>query len=86
MGRIGKDFPDCPAAWHAITAGNADALGWKDAGRLQVGAAADLVVVQPTIDWLGAAVDPLSMLMFSWDDRWVRQTMLRGRIALESTL
>jgi guanine deaminase len=76
---IGDDYPDCSAAWYAITAGNADALGWGDAGRLRAGAAADLLVIDPTIDWLDAA-DPLSMLMFAWDDRWLKRTMLRGRL------
>lgn len=76
---IGDSYPDCSEAWYAITAGNADALGWDDAGRLRAGAAADLLVIEPTIDWLGSAVDPLSKLMYAWDDRWVQRTMLRGR-------
>lgn len=78
---IGDNCPDPSEAWHAITAGNADSLGWADAGRLRVGAAADLLVIEPTIPWLDAAVDPLSMLMFAWDDRWLKKTMLRGVFA-----
>ncbi len=76
---LGESHPDAAAAWHLITRGNADALGWKDAGRLEVGATADLLVIEPTIDWLGGDVDPLSMLMFAWDDRWLRRTIVRGR-------
>ncbi len=76
---IGDDYPDGSAAWYAITAGNADALGWTGAGRLRVGAAADLLVIEPSIAWLNSAVDPLSMLTFAWDDRWLKRTMLRGR-------
>jgi guanine deaminase len=77
---LGGDHPDAAAAWHAITAGNADALGWADAGRLKAGAAADLLVVEPSIPWLDSPVDPLSMLMFAWDDRWLKRTMLRGQL------
>ena len=65
-------------AWHAITAGNADALGWSDAGRLRAGGAADLLVIEPTIAWQEGTVDPLAMLMFAWDDRWLKTTVLRG--------
>ncbi|MFK8112982.1 MAG: amidohydrolase family protein [Rubripirellula sp.] len=76
---VSDSFPDAATAWHAITAGNADVLGWKDAGRLQAGNAADLLVIEPSIDWQSGSVDPLSMLMFAWDDRWLKQTVLRGR-------
>ena len=75
---IDDEIPDAAAAWHAITAGNADALGWQDAGRLQVGASADVVVIEPDIPWLDSPVDPLAKLMFAWDDRWVSRTFLRG--------
>ncbi|MDB4540317.1 amidohydrolase family protein [bacterium] len=76
---IGADFPTAAEAWHRITAGNSDALGWPEVGRLRVGASADLLVVEPDIPWLTSRVDPLAMLMFGWDDRWIRQTMVRGK-------
>lgn len=61
--------------WWQITAGNADALGWKDAGRIAVGAAADLVVIDSD--------QPLtpSSLMYGFDDRWIRATICEGRVA-----
>lgn len=74
-------FPDAATAWHMITAANADRLGWQDAGRIRVGATADLVVIRPNASWLKGSVDPLSRLMFAWDDRWIERTYLRGRIA-----
>ncbi len=77
---IGDSFPTAAEAWHAITAGNAEALGWLDAGRIAVGGAADLVVVKPTIPWLDGMSDPLGRLMFGWDDRWVQTTMARGKV------
>jgi len=76
---IGDVYPSAAEAWHGITAGNADHLGFRDAGRLQVDAPADLVMVKPDIAWQTGAVDPLSMLMFAWDDRWIRTVMLRGQ-------
>lgn len=77
---LGDQPPAAAAAWHAITAGNADRLGWADAGRLQAGAVADLVIIQPDIPWLDPPVDPLARLMFAWDDRWIVQTLLQGRV------
>ena len=78
---IDKEIPDAASAWHAITAGNADALNWNDAGRLVAGAPADLVVIEPDIAWLESPTDSLSNLMFAWDDRWIKQTWLQGRLA-----
>jgi len=75
--------PTARHAWHQITAGNADTLGWTDTGRIEVGAAADLLIIQPDVAWL-QAIDPLSFLMFSWDDRWIRQAYLRGRLQYDA--
>jgi guanine deaminase len=76
---LGDPPPPAAAAWHGITAGNADRLGWADAGRLRPGAVADLVIIRPDIPWLEPPVDPLARLLFSWNDRWIEQTLLRGR-------
>lgn len=69
-------------AWHAVTAGNASALGWPDGGRIEAGCPGDLVVVEPAVGLgAGLANDPLSAMLFGWDDRWVQATLLRGRVA-----
>lgn len=78
---IGDTFPSAAEGWYSITAGNADVLGWHDAGRLAVGNAADLVVVKPDMPWLGGASDPLARLMFGWDDHWIDATIVGGRVA-----
>lgn len=75
---IGENYPTPSQAWYQITAGTADVLGWQDAGRIAQGNPADLLVIQPDIAWLDSSVDPLAMLMFAWDDRWLSKTMLRG--------
>ncbi|MEM1107559.1 MAG: amidohydrolase family protein [Planctomycetota bacterium] len=76
-------LPTAAEAWWQITTGNAEALGWSDAGELRPGVSADLVVVQPDIPWqisgLDHGVDPLARLMWAWDDRWVERTIVRGR-------
>lgn len=77
---IGREFPNASEAWYQITAGNADVLGWQDAGRLRKGNPADIVIAQPDLPWLDGQVDPLSMLMFAWDDRWIKHVMLLGNV------
>ncbi|TWU35827.1 Guanine deaminase [Novipirellula aureliae] len=72
-------IPSASSAWYDITAGAADALGWSDVGRLQSGCRADVLVIEPDIKWIDSPVDPLSMLMFAWDDRWIKRTYLRGQ-------
>ncbi|MEM7625037.1 MAG: amidohydrolase family protein [Planctomycetota bacterium] len=93
MVEAAASFADLPAgqlpaaaqAWWQITAGNAGALGWGDAGRLAAGAAADVLVIEPDIPWLSAeripGVDPLAVLLFAWDDRWIKRTLIQGRVA-----
>lgn len=82
-------IPTASEAWWQITAGNADALGWADGGRIEPGAEADLVLLEPDID-LGHDPDAeaenrqnpaLARLLYAWDDRWVRRTLLRGDVA-----
>ena len=73
-----RSVPSGPQAWHQITAGNAATLGWHDVGTLRPGASADVVVVRPDIPWRSARC-PLSTLMWSWDDRWVHETILQGK-------
>ncbi|MCA9136271.1 MAG: amidohydrolase family protein [Planctomycetales bacterium] len=79
-----SSVPNAAEAWYQITTGNADALGWTDVGRIASGMSADLCVIEPDIPWRSAQ-DPLSALMFAWDDRWIRQTILRGQVQYQST-
>lgn len=37
------------------------------------------LVIRPDIPWTEGPVDPLSRLLFSWDDRWMAEVFLRGR-------
>lgn len=73
-------------AWSQITRRNAEVLGWSDSGSLAVGACADLVVIDPTRgpaaqpEWR-KAIDPLSLLLYSFDERWISHTLVQGRVA-----
>lgn len=73
-------LPTAAEAWWQITAGNAAALGWNDCGKLAVGAEADLVIARPNFAWQHAP-DPLAVLLYAWDDRWLKQTVLAGKVA-----
>jgi guanine deaminase len=76
---LGDDFPTAAEAFFAITQGNADLLGWSDTGRIHPGALADLVLIEPNCQWRYGGADPLSRVLFSWDDRWIRGVWLRGK-------
>ena len=75
---VGDKFPTAAQAWHSITAGNAEILGLTGVGSIQVGHSADLVIARPDIAWLSGGSEPLSMAMWAWDDRWIKQVVLRG--------
>ncbi len=76
---LGHQPPTPAECFWQITRSNADALGWTDTGRLEPGASADLLVIEPDIDW-HAAPDPLGALLFAWDDRWIRAVVAQGRL------
>lgn len=76
---VGAEIPSAAQAWWQITHGNGKAIGWSDRNRIHVGADADILVIRPNIDWQDGPVDPLSRLMFAWDDRWIERTIVMGR-------
>jgi guanine deaminase len=71
-------IPGAREAWWRITAGNAAALGLEDHGILSPGCDADLVVIRPTKPWRHS-VDPLAMLLYAWDDRWIESVLAQGQ-------
>jgi guanine deaminase len=90
-----RQVPDAAHAWWRVTAGNARVLGRADHGALRPGAPADLVVIEPCGDsarrlgvahlaWTRAP-DPLSALLYAWDDRWINAVYAGGRMIYSST-
>jgi len=78
----GDEPPTPRECWWQITEGNARSLGFHDAGRIEPGRPADLVLVEPDVDLPLARAedprDPLAVLLYGWDDRWVRRTLVAG--------
>ncbi len=69
--------PSPADAWDLITRGNAEALGFDDGGRLDPGAAADLLVLRtpfPTDRHL------IGRLIYSWRDDYIERVVLNGSL------
>jgi len=69
-------IPSPAEAWSLITRGNADALGWPDGGRLEVGAAADLLVLRAPFE-IDAHL--IGRLVYGWSDDWITGRIINGR-------
>ncbi len=69
-------LPTPAEAWTLITRGNAEALGFDDAGRLEVGAAADLLLLRPPLE-----IDEylVSRLLHTWEDDFIVGRLVAGR-------
>lgn len=70
--------------FHAATVGGAQALGRDDIGRLEVGARADLVLVDLTNPFMLPARDPLRSLVYTAADRAVHSVFVDGRKVVDA--
>lgn len=66
----------------AATTGGADALGRPDLGRLQPGAAADMIVIDLGLAHHGQVIDPIQTLMVAGQGRDVRTVVIDGRFVM----
>ena len=73
----GAHIPTPAEAWTLITRGNADALGFTDMGRIEPGAAADLLVLSP-----GLPIDDhlVGRLIYTWRDEYIERVVLNGHL------
>lgn len=62
-------------AWRLITRDGADVLGMEQSGRLEPGADADLLVLEPAMD---ADAFTYGRLIHTWDERHIRARLLAG--------
>lgn len=62
-------------AWHLITRGNAEACGWTDAGKLERGAAADLLVLSGPFE---RDEHLIGRLIYGWDESWITARIVAG--------
>lgn len=73
-------IPTPVEVWDMITKGNAEALGWIDAGRIAVGAAADLLVLKLP-EYIDLSDKHLvSRLIYNWSDSFIYRVILAGEI------
>lgn len=69
---------DTNSVFHAATVGGAEALGRTDLGRLEKGAAADVVLVDLAHPLMSPPRDPLRALVFHAADRAVKRVVVAG--------
>ncbi len=85
LGRIMAGTMETPTSadlYDAATIGGADALGRPDLGRLQAGAAADIVVFDLSGNHLGQIIDPIACLLTSACGRDVHTVIIDGRTVM----
>jgi guanine deaminase len=70
-------IPTPDEAFTMITRGNADALGWPDSGRIEIGAAADLLILRLPFELDAYYV---SRLLYGWDPAFIDTRILAGCI------
>jgi 5-methylthioadenosine/S-adenosylhomocysteine deaminase len=73
------DYTRTSDVFHAATIGGATALGREDLGRIAVGAAADMTIVDLNHPTMQPCRDPLRSFIFSAGDRAVRDVFVAGR-------
>ncbi len=80
-GGRGVHIPTPAEAWVLITRGNAEALGFTGMGRLELGAAADLLVLEPDFE-----IDRhlIGRLIYTWRDEFISARVVNGTMMEES--
>lgn len=76
--------PTPAEAWTMITRTNADLLGWTDTGRIEAGAAADLLVLTPPTAWIDEHC--VGRLLYNWAESLVDTRIVAGRIVDPNTI
>jgi len=77
-------IPTPAEVWRLITQGNAQALGWSDAGALDVGASADLLVLRTPETWLDEHL--VGRLLYNWSPSLIETRVVAGAIAHVNTM
>jgi 5-methylthioadenosine/S-adenosylhomocysteine deaminase len=86
MAKHSSGDPTCMPAAETVdiaTGGGAEGMGWTDAGRLEVGALADLVLLDLTEATLTPMHDPASHVVYAANGGCVHTTICDGRILME---
>jgi 5-methylthioadenosine/S-adenosylhomocysteine deaminase len=86
MAKHASGDPTCMPAAETVeiaTRGGADGMGWTDAGRLEVGALADIVLLDLTEPTLSPMHDPTSHAVYAANGGCVHTTICDGRVLME---
>ena len=86
MAKHASGDPTCMPAAETLdiaTRGGADGMGWTDAGRLEVGALADVVLLDLTEVTLTPMHDPASHAVYAANGQCVHTTICDGRVLME---
>ncbi|MBL0927578.1 MAG: amidohydrolase family protein [Phycisphaerales bacterium] len=68
--------PTPAEAWRRITSGNAALLGWPECGRLEPGAAADLLVLRVPDSWVDEHL--VGRLIYNWSPGLIAARVING--------
>ena len=71
-------------AWRLITSGNAEALGWPRAGRIEPGADADLLVLRVPETWLDEHL--VGRLIYNWSPDLIEARVFGGELTHAGTI
>lgn len=86
MAKHASGDPTCMPAAETLdiaTRGGADGMGWPDAGRLEVGALADIVLLDLTEVTLTPMHDPASHAVYAANGQCAHTTICDGRVLME---
>lgn len=78
MGEKHAVIPGAEEVWRLITRGNAQALGWEDAGHLHTGAAADLLVLRSPP---GEDRRLVEHWLETWTSEYIEHRIVAGHLA-----
>jgi cytosine/adenosine deaminase-related metal-dependent hydrolase len=82
--RYGAGGLTAKEALRIASAGGAALLGWPDAGRVEVGALADLALFRVDgLAFAGAQADPVAALLFCGGSHLAEWVIVNGRVAVE---
>jgi guanine deaminase len=68
--------PTPSEAWTMITRGNAEALGWADSGRLEVGAHADILAIRVPETWRDGFL--IGRIIYNWTSELIVDRVVAG--------
>lgn len=86
MAKHASGDPTCMPASETVdiaTRGGADGMGWTETGRLEVGALADVVLLDMTDVTLTPVHDPTSHVVYAANGHCVDTTICDGRVLME---